>query len=41
MIPALACGGELLSGLKLDRDRIAAFLAHHHLIDSPDTDKEI
>jgi len=41
MIPALACGDELLSGLTLDRDRIAAFLAHHQLIDSPDTGKEI
>ncbi|MCB2217342.1 hypothetical protein [Desulfofustis glycolicus] len=41
MIPALACGDELLSGLVLDRDRITAFLAHHHLIDIPDTAKRL
>lgn len=37
MIPALACGDELISGLVLDRDRMAAFLALHHLIDNPET----
>ncbi len=41
MIPALACDGELLSGLTLGRDRIATFLAHHRLIDTFDTGKRI
>ena len=36
MIPALACDDELLSGLVLDRARVAAFLARHNLIDTPD-----
>jgi hypothetical protein len=41
MIPALACNDELLSGLILGRERIAAFLAQHHLIDPHDTAKRI